>query len=115
LIEGRKPNLHVSASVAQAAATKEDYIRTRPQDDAFYKKLIVDFIEKFGSASRQEIDRLLLDKLSDALSEDQKLDKVGNLLSSLRRSGTIENAGSRKSPSWVLAGKMQKKRGENAE
>lgn len=29
LIEGRKPNLHVSASVAKATASKADYIRTR--------------------------------------------------------------------------------------
>jgi len=115
LIEGRKPNLHVSASVAQVAASKEAYIRTRPQDDAFYKKLIVDLIGQFGSASRKEIDRLLLDKLSDALSEDQKLDKIGNLLSSLRRGGKLQNAGSRKSPNWVLAGKTQNKRGRNAE
>lgn len=113
LIEGRKPNLHVSASVAKVVATKEDYIRTRPQDDAFYKKLIVDFVEKFGSASRQEIDRLLTDKLSDALSEDQKLDKIGNLLSALRRGGVLRNIGSRKSPNWVLAEKPHGKGSRN--
>lgn len=35
LIEGRKPHFHVSAAVAEATASKADYIRTRGQDDAF--------------------------------------------------------------------------------
>ena len=33
LIEGRKPNYYVSALVADATASKVDYIRTRAQDD----------------------------------------------------------------------------------
>jgi len=35
LIEGRKPNFHVSASVAKVTASKVDYIRTRAQDDDY--------------------------------------------------------------------------------
>ncbi len=103
LIEGRKPNLHVSAVVAQATANKADYIKTRAQDDAFYTKLIIDYLTKFGSASRKEIDQLLWDKLSDGLDNEQKTNKVGNLLTNLRRSGHIRNVGSRKSPEWKLA------------
>jgi len=103
LIEGRKPNLHVSASVAKATASKVDYIRTRAQDDDYYAKLITDYLTKFGKASRNEIDKLLLDKLSDALDESQKKKKVANLLTKLRRSGAIRNDGSRSDPAWVLA------------
>jgi len=103
LIEGRKPNFHVSASVAKATASKVDYIRTRAQDDDYYAKLVTDFIRKFGKASREEIDKLILDKLSDALDEDQKKKKVGNLLTKLRRAGVIRNDGPRKVPEWVLA------------
>jgi len=103
LIEGRKPNFHVSASVAKATASKVDYIRTRAQDDDYYAKLVTDFIRKFGKASREEIDKLLLDKLSDALDGEQKKKKVGNLLTKLRRAGVIRNDGSRKAPGWVLA------------
>lgn len=103
LIEGRKPNLHVSASVAQATASKADYIRMRGFDDAHYKKMILGLLEKFGSASRQEIDQLLAGKLSDALDEEQKQNKISNLLSNLRRAKRIRNTGSRKAPVWVLA------------
>lgn len=103
LIEGRKPNLHVSASVAKATASKADYIRMRGFDDAHYKKMILDLLEKFGSASRQEIDQLLDGKLSDALDEEQKQNKISNLISNLRRAKRIRNTGSRKAPVWVLA------------
>lgn len=103
LIEGNKPNLHVSATVAMATASKADYIRTRAQDDEFYAKLLTDYLEKFGQANREEVNKLLLDKLSDALSEEQKDDKIGNLLTKLRRKGLIRNTGSRGQPIWKLA------------
>ena len=105
LIEGRKPNIHVSAIVAQATASKAEYIRTRAQDDTFYAKLIIDYLTKFGKASRAEIDKLLWTKLSDALNEEQKSKKVANLIANLRRSERIHNAGPRKSPVWTLAKK----------
>lgn len=103
LIEGRKPNFHVSAVVAEATASKAEYIRTRGFDDAHYKEMILELLRKFGSANRQEIDRLLAGKLSDALDEEQKQNKIGNLLSNLRRAKRIRNTGSRKAPVWELA------------
>lgn len=103
LIEGRKPNLYVSAAVAKATASKAEYIRTRGLDDAHYKRMIIDLITQFGSASRQDIDQLLVSKLSDALDDQQKLTKVGHLLTSLRRAGRIKNSGPRKAPVWVIA------------
>lgn len=102
-IEGRKPNLHVSAAVAQATDGKASYIRTRAQDDEFYAKLLTDYLEKFGQATRAEVNQLLLDKLSDALTPEQKDDKIGNLLTKLRRRGRICNKGSRGHPVWQLA------------
>ncbi|MEZ5439876.1 MAG: putative DNA binding domain-containing protein [Lysobacterales bacterium] len=103
LLEGRKPNYHVSAAIAKATASKADYIRTRAQDDDYYGKLLTDYLQKFGHAGRDEIERLLVDKLSDALSAEQKRSKISNLLTKLRRAGRIRNDGSRKLPRWVLA------------
>jgi ATP-dependent DNA helicase RecG len=102
LIEGRKPNLHVSALVAEATDNKADYIKTRAQDDDYYCKLITDFLGKYGKASRKDIDDLLLDKLSRALDETQKTNKIGNIISKLRIKGVICNAGSRGAPVWRL-------------
>lgn len=103
LVEGRKPNLFVSASVAKATNKKAAYIHTRAQDDDYYAKLIIDYLTKFGHASRAEIDDLLLVKLSVALDAEQKKNKIGNLLTNLRRAGKIRNTGPRKTPRWVLA------------
>jgi ATP-dependent DNA helicase RecG len=102
LIEGRRPHLFVSATVASATAAKADYINTRGQDDEFYVKQISDYLTKFGSASRQEIDKLLLSKLSDALDSEQKQNKIGNLLTGMRMARVITNAGTRKAPKWVF-------------
>lgn len=101
-IEGRKPNLHISAEVAAATESKAAYIRTRAQDDTFYEKLIIDYLNQYNRASRAEIDQLLLDKLSDGLTEAQKTNKVRNLLTRLRIEKKIHNVGSRGKPSWAL-------------
>ena len=103
LIEGRKPRFYVSASVAKATGNMVDYIRTRAQDDEFYAKQITDYLRQSGQASRADIDKLLIDKLSDALSPEQKQRKIGNLLTKLRRRGRILNTGSRGKPEWKLA------------
>ena len=102
LIEGRRPHLYVSAAVASATAAKADYINTRGQDDEFYAKQICDYLTKFGSASRQEVDKLLWSKLSDALDSTQRQNKIGNLLTGMRIGGVITNAGTRKVPKWVF-------------
>ncbi len=103
LIRGRKPNLHVSVSVDKAAASNTDNTKTRTQDDTYYAKLITDYLRKFGKTSRKDIKKLLWGKLSDTLDDKQKDNKIGNLLTNLRRAGRIRNAGSRKSPQWMIA------------
>lgn len=103
LIEGRKPNYYVSATVAAATASKAAYIRTRAQDDEFYAKLLTDYLDKYGEASRAEINQLLLPKLSEVLTDVQKDNKIANLLTNLRRGGRIRNTGTRSQPVWKLA------------
>jgi ATP-dependent DNA helicase RecG len=102
LIEGRRPHLHVAANVAAVTASKVDYIRTRAQDDTHYAKLITDYLSKFKSASRKDIDTLIKDKLSDALTDEQRSNKVSNLLTKMRRNGVIDNTGTRSHPIWTL-------------
>lgn len=102
LVEGRKPNLHVSAIIAAATDNKAEYIRTRAQDDAHYAKLILDYLKQYGSASRRDIDMLLWKILSEILDNEQKRNKINNLLSNLRRGGKIRNHGSDRAPEWKL-------------
>jgi ATP-dependent DNA helicase RecG len=85
LIEGRRPHLHVAAVVAAATDTKVEYIRSRARDDTHYTRLVTDYLDKFGTAMRSDVDALLLDKLSDALSEKQKTVKVTTCFSGCAR------------------------------
>jgi ATP-dependent DNA helicase RecG len=103
LIEGRKPNLHVSAQIAKATGSVTAYLRTRGQDDAFYVKQITDYLTVNGEASRADINQLLLGKLSDVLTDEQRYTKVSNLLGKLRRRGVIVNVGSDAAPRWQLS------------
>lgn len=95
LIEGRKPNLHIAAKVADVVDSRADYIRTRKQDDAFYIKLVTDYLRQYGTASRDDVDKLLFGKLSEALTEQQKYNKIHNLLGKMKKQGLIENRGGR--------------------
>ncbi|HTN07954.1 RNA-binding domain-containing protein [Agriterribacter sp.] len=102
LIEGRKPNYFISANVANATDEKEKYIRMRGFKDNHYKKMILDYIDRYGSASKTNIDELLLDILPAVLDEKQKLNKVRNLIYALsRKEHIIENQGTIRYPKWV--------------
>ena len=102
LIEGRKPNFYLSASIASATQKKAEYIRTRAQNNDYYEKLICDYLIKFKEATRKEINDLLWQKLSDGLNEEQKDNKIASILTKLRRVGAIKNIGPKKIPRWTL-------------
>jgi len=101
LVEGRYPNLIVAGSVARAAGEAGRHIRERGFDKRYYLDLILALVREHPPVGRKDVDQLLLTKLPDRLSQDQKLRKVHNLLQELRRSGLIDNRGSRSKPQWV--------------
>jgi ATP-dependent DNA helicase RecG len=72
-----------------------------------YAKLLTDYLKKFGTASRANINEFLIPKLSEALTEEQKLSKINYLLTKWRKSGLIRNLGSDRSPQWMLAEKKE--------
>jgi len=104
LIEGRYPNLYVAAPVAAVTNKRAEYIHNRAFDDEYYKKLVINYLRKFRSATRQDIDKLLWGKLSDVLDEKQKKNKIRNLLTALSgKDRLIRNAAtSKKRSNWVL-------------
>jgi ATP-dependent DNA helicase RecG len=103
LVEGRRPHMRVAALVAEATSTRAGYIHARGQDDLHYLRLIVDYLDQFGQATRQDIDDLLRGKLADSLDADEKTRKIANLLTKLRRDGHIRNTGTRTNPVWTPA------------
>ena len=77
-IEGRKPNYFISAQIAEATNKKAEYIKNRGLKDDHYKKLIIDLISQYGEASKEDIDKLILDILHAVLDEQKKKNKVRN-------------------------------------
>lgn len=111
LIEGRRPHLFVSEQVAAETDTRAEYIRKRSFDKQHFKDMIVSYLEKYDEADRQEIDKLLMDKVSDALDENQKRSFIRNLLQHMRQEGTIENRGGHtRGAKWTLAKQFLKKK-----
>lgn len=102
LIEGRSPNFFVSAKVAEWAGEKARYIRNRGFDDSYYRTLVTDYLEKYGRATRQDVDALLLGKLPEVLDAAQKAHKVRNLLQAMRRHGLIHREGPKATGAWCL-------------
>jgi len=61
------------------------------------------------AGNRAEINQLLMDKLSDALDDKQKSNKISSLLTRLRRRGMIVNTGSDTAPCWRLTERIAKR------
>ena len=72
LVEGRFPNLIVSASVAKATGDTARHIRERGFEKQYYLDLILQLVHEHGPVGRKEVDALLLPKLPERLSEEQK-------------------------------------------
>ena len=104
LVEGRRPNLYVSSEVAAATGTRAQYIRNRAFDKAHYKELVIEYLRKYGTAKRKDLDSLLIGKLSDTLTPQQKRNWIKNLIHGMaHRDGTIRNTGGRRYASWILS------------
>lgn len=91
-IEGRKPNYFLSAKIVKSSkdvGLKSSYIKNKSFDDDYFMDMIITYLEKFGKASRKDIENLITDKLSNVLTSKQKKSKVGNLLTKLRKQEKI--------------------------
>lgn len=102
LAEGRYPNLMVAGPVAAATGQKAQHIRNRGLDSQYYRDMIVALVREHQPVSREDIDRLLLDKLPEVLTHQQKLNRIHNLLRQLAEAGLIVNSGGRRWPKWVM-------------
>lgn len=92
LVEGRYHKLFLSEYVAKTADNDEiktEYIKNRSFNDSHFKDMIVSYLRSFGGATRGELNTLLSSKLSDVLTDEQKIRKIGNLLSALKKDGII--------------------------
>ncbi len=90
LIEGRKPNYYISKTVAKAIHQEVEYTDMSGFDDTWYRDLIVKALNEHGRLRRKDFDRLLIPKLPEILTENQKKNKIDYLLKVLREEGAIK-------------------------
>jgi ATP-dependent DNA helicase RecG len=102
MIEGRRPNVHISKKIAEATGDKVNYIKRKALDNDYYEKIIISFLKEFNKASRKELEAILFDKFSDSLNESQKIYKVKNLLTKMKKENKIKIIGSGKKSEWIL-------------
>ena len=103
VIEGRLPNVYISAAVVEGKDEKAQYIKNKGLDDAFYRQLIIDYIKKFGKASKADIRKLLIDKLPDVLSNEQKEGRIKYMLASMKKKGLLKcDSENPRTSNWVL-------------
>ena len=107
LVEGRYPNPIVAAAVARVTGEPGRHIRERGFDKQYYLDLILALVREHGPVRRSDVEEVLLTKLPDRLTAEQKQRRIHNLLQEMRRSGAIVNQGTRARPEWVPGGRSR--------
>lgn len=103
LVEGRITSLFLSASASKSIDDGAGYIKNRGFDDKYYKDLILEYLRQYKCASKKDIRNLLWDKLPNVLSDNQKENKMRNLLTAMKKTGLIDTDSSNQQKSkWVL-------------
>lgn len=93
-IEGRRPTVYLSFNIIETTSDESlqaEYLANRSFDDSHFKEMILECLKKWGKTKRDKIDNLIIPKLSTALSDEKKKNKVTNYLSALRIEGKIVN------------------------
>jgi ATP-dependent DNA helicase RecG len=103
LVEGRKPRLRVSASVAEATGTKVDYLGERGQSAEYCFALINDLLVASGPSPRGDIDNLVFPHLPAGLDDRQKTNRVDYLLKKMREDGRIKSVRVDGKRMWSIA------------
>lgn len=83
LVEGRGPSIYIAAAVADAVNQRGQYTRNHGLQKPALKQLVLSLIDKFGKASREEINQTLLAAMPSVLTAAQKANRVKNLLSEM--------------------------------
>jgi ATP-dependent DNA helicase RecG len=100
LVEGRGKAVFVAAGVAAATDDKAGYIQNRGVDQEHYRGIVEVFLTKFPGSTRADLEKALVDKMPAVLNEQQKRNRVRNLLQEMRRDGLIRSTGRGKAATW---------------
>ena len=93
--------MRVAASIAEITGTRASYVESRGKLEEYCQALVTDYLQKHGTASRNELSETVFPSPSSELTDAQKYDKVGNMLAKMRRSGVI--VFDKQKSAWTLA------------
>lgn len=103
VIEGKMPNIYISAKIAESIDGKAQYIRNRGFDDEAYCQWIVNYLTTYKKAKKKDFMLLLQDKLPDSLDEKQKEAKVKYLLRKMKQDGIITtDSDNKRLANWIM-------------
>lgn len=109
LVEGRATNLYLSSTVAKTVDDTVGYIKNKGFDDQYYKDLILKYLKQYKTAKKREIKELLWTKLPDVLSDQQKENKIKNLLTALKKQGKIDtDSANQQKSAWIIKQDLNK-------
>lgn len=100
LVEGRMPHLHISAEVAAITGQEVEYMRKKERTGEQYRRIFIDFLQKFPGITRKKINEFMIEEIRGGLTVKQKIAKISNLMTVLRRKGKLVNRGTDKNPHW---------------
>jgi ATP-dependent DNA helicase RecG len=103
IVEGKIPNVYVSAMVADIINERAQYTKNKAMDNKYYMDLIIRYLQQYESGTKADFMILLSDKLSDVLDDEQKENKVKYLLTFMHKNGMIERTtANKKTGGWKL-------------
>ena len=103
LIEGRKSNLYISKGIAQTTGQKVSYSKHKGLDSKACEEMLLNSLRDHQSLSKPEVVELLWNVLPDLLTNEQKQNKINNMLSKLRINGKIYCKARGNSSIWYLS------------
>ncbi len=102
LVEGRKPNLYIAKGLAKRIGQNIDYSKHKGLADKACEELLLKSLKDHGKLTKPEITALLWNVLPDVLTDQQKTDKIKNMLTRLRKLSLIENVSKGPKSEWLL-------------
>lgn len=103
VIEGKTPNIYLSAKIAESIDKKAQYIKNKAFDEDSYRKWIINYLKTYEKAKKQDFIQLLQEKLPDLLTEKQKEARIKYLLQKMKQEGVITtDSENKRLANWIL-------------
>ena len=78
-------------------------IKNKGFEDEAYRQWIINYLKTYKKATKQDFVQLLNEKLSDSLSEKQKVAKIKYLLQKMKKEGIITtDTENKRLANWIL-------------